>query len=88
MDENQVVEPVSDQVNPDPQPENTAPVSTPTDNSRIMAIVAYFIFFLPLLSDFDTGSWNISDIIYTRHWVVYRNACLDGTHDPLGFGYS
>ncbi|KKS31195.1 MAG: hypothetical protein UV00_C0008G0014 [candidate division WWE3 bacterium GW2011_GWF1_42_14] len=57
MDENQVVEPVSDQVNPDPQPENTAPVSTPTDNSRIMAIVAYFIFFLPLLTEYKDNDF-------------------------------
>lgn len=54
MDENQVAEPI----NNGNQPESTAaPESSPVDNSKVMAIVAYFIFFLPLLTEYKDNDF-------------------------------
>ncbi|EKD95258.1 MAG: hypothetical protein ACD_25C00002G0006 [uncultured bacterium] len=57
VDENQVVEPTTNDVTPGAQPEATAPQTSPTDNSRVMAIVAYFIFFLPLLTEYKDNDF-------------------------------
>ncbi|HBY10412.1 hypothetical protein A2473_00690 [candidate division WWE3 bacterium RIFOXYC2_FULL_42_13] len=58
MDESQVVEPTNNGI----QPENNAaptnnPVDNSADNSKIMAIVAYFIFFLPLLTEYKDNDF-------------------------------
>ena len=54
MDENQAVEPINDGAQPESTP---APESAPVDNSKVMAIVAYFIFFLPLLTEYKDNDF-------------------------------
>lgn len=58
MDENQNQEqPQEQKLQPETASQSTEQTTKETDNSKVMAIIAYFIFFLPLLTEYKDNDF-------------------------------